>query len=184
METNKSECPARRHLSIEFHSLTQELDFKAINLEITTNYTAYIHLLASWLPFLTKLGATKNPWIGIVSSSLALVPMARTPNYNGTKAALHQLVLSVRAQLEAADSPVSLVEIFPPKVQTELHDTKHQPDLQGDIYPGMELGEFINELWQGLVEGKTDIPCGTCKQQWETVEVPRQELFRAILDNK
>ena len=28
------------------------------------------------------------------------------------------------------------------------------------------LDDFMGELWEGLVEGKTDIPCGSCKHQW------------------
>ncbi|KAF8301043.1 putative short-chain dehydrogenase/oxidoreductase [Clavulina sp. PMI_390] len=167
------------------------LDFTSIQTEITTNFTAYIHLIAAFLPHLTKLGKTKSPWIGIVSSELAIVPMSRTPVYNGTKAAIHQAVLSIRRQLEKAGSPVSLVEVFPPitscacctnlyeEVATELHDVKNQPDLKGDTKPAMPLDEFTEELWQGLEEGKIDIPCGRAKDAWEKVDAPRQELFRA-----
>lgn len=160
----------------------EELDFVKIDAEITTNFTAYIRLIAAWLPYLTKLGPSKTPWLAVISSSLAIVPMARTPVYNGTKAALHQTVLSIRAQLSGNDSPVHLVEVYPPKVKTELHDLKHQPDLVAESKPAMEIDEFTDELFQGLEAGKLDIPCGRAKVEWEKVDVPRQELFTAVLE--
>lgn len=85
--------------------------------------------------------------------------------YNATKAALHQLILSIRLQFDEANSPVSIVEVYPPAVKTELHDKKNQPDLSDD-YAGMELDDFMKEMWRGLEAGKLDIPCGSGKEQW------------------
>ncbi|KAJ5769332.1 hypothetical protein N7520_003891 [Penicillium odoratum] len=49
---------------------------------------------------------------------------------------------------------VKLLEIYPPAVQTELHDAKHQPDLRDGHLIGMPLQEFVDEVWERLVEGK------------------------------
>ena len=41
---------------------------------------------------------------------------------------------------------MKIVEIFPPAVQTELHDEKHQPDLKQMGKIGMPLKEFTDEV--------------------------------------
>jgi len=53
-----------------------------------------------------------------VSSGLAFTPLAAFPTYNGTKAFIHQFSESLRLQL--ADSTISVIELVPPAVQTEL----------------------------------------------------------------
>ncbi|KZT56070.1 NAD(P)-binding protein [Calocera cornea HHB12733] len=78
----------------------ETVDLAQIDLEIDTNYVAYLHVLKYFLPQLLK-----QPKAAVVamSSGLALVPMARAPNYCATKAALHQFWLSLRVQLKECD---------------------------------------------------------------------------------
>nr|WP_238589902.1 SDR family NAD(P)-dependent oxidoreductase [Pseudonocardia sp. AL041005-10] len=73
-----------------------------------------------------------------VSSGLAFVPLAATPSYNATKAAVHMLTESLRLQL--ADTTVELVEIVPPSVATEL-----MPGQQ-DSPIAMPLDDFVAEV--------------------------------------
>lgn len=138
---------------------------------------SYVHVIAAVLPHLEK---APSPLLAVVTSQLAIVPMPRTPVYNGTKAATHQALLGIRAQLQQAKSPVSIVDILPPSVATELHAKHNQPDLCED-YKEMPLEEFMDELWRGLDAGKLDIPVGAAKEQWDKVEKPRLELLEAAL---
>jgi short-subunit dehydrogenase involved in D-alanine esterification of teichoic acids len=51
----------------------------------------------------------------IITSCLALVPFARCPIYNATKAALHMFVLGLRLQMK--DTNLEILECFPPTVE-------------------------------------------------------------------
>jgi uncharacterized oxidoreductase len=83
--------------------------------ELATNLDAPIHLTRLLLPHLT----TKRPAAIInITSGLAFAPLARTPVYSATKAALHSFTLSLRHQLK--DTVVSVIEIAPPAVDTDL----------------------------------------------------------------
>lgn len=82
---------------------------------IQTNLLGPIRMTAALLPhFQQQHSAT----IINVSSGLAFVPLARTPTYSATKAAVHSYTVSLRRQLEG--SPVEVLELIPPAVQTEL----------------------------------------------------------------
>lgn len=118
------------------------IDVDVLNLEFTTNYLSQLALTKAFLPFLQKK-ATESALI-YMSSGLALVPMTRCSNYCASKSALHQFVMCLRAQLR--DSRIKVIEIFPPAVQTELHDEKHQPDIKNGRFLGMPLAEFTDEV--------------------------------------
>lgn len=122
-----------------------------------------------------------QPSLIYVSSGLALVPYPRALNYSATKAALHHFLLSLRDQLKSGPGNVKIVEIFPPAVQTELHNTKHQPDIPNDQGAkfGMPLDEFTNETWEGLQKGDEQIFVGDFpKEAWPAFEQERQKIFQ------
>jgi short-subunit dehydrogenase involved in D-alanine esterification of teichoic acids len=123
------------------------------------------------LPFLLK----KKSSIIYTTSGLALVPLPRCPNYNATKAALHQFILALRRQLEK--TPVTVIELFPPAVQTELHDAKHQPDIENGRQIGMPLDEFMEAAWKGLVAGKEEVAVGFAQTAVDKVDGPRKEMM-------
>jgi len=82
---------------------------------IAINLLGPIRLTAALLPHLkSKPSAT----VVTVSSGLAFVPLAATPTYNATKAAIHSWSQSLRHQL--ADTSVKVVEWAPPAVATDL----------------------------------------------------------------
>jgi uncharacterized oxidoreductase len=70
------------------------------------------------------------------TSALAFVPLALTGVYSSTKAALHSYVLSQRYRLKGTS--VSVLEIAPPWVQTDLLNSSEEPRA-------MPLKEFIEE---------------------------------------
>ena len=78
---------------------------------------------------------------------------------------------------------VKVVEILPPSVQTELHDEKHQPDLKHGRAMGMPLKEFTEGAWEGLCEGKEDVPVGTSEIPYRTWEKERQEVFKKRVES-
>src|ERR1700675_4676529 len=82
---------------------------------VATNLLGTIRLNAALLPFLLK---QPNPVVMTVSSGLAFVPLAMTPTYCATKAAIHSYTQSLRYQLR--DTSVQVLELIPPYVQTEL----------------------------------------------------------------
>ena len=80
--------------------------------------------------------------------------------------------------MQAANSPVTLLECYPPAVKTELHDPSNQPDLPGvDEYGGMEVDDWLNETWAGLEAGQTDIPVGPAKEQFAAIDGPRRKMM-------
>ncbi len=100
---------------------------------VTTNLLGPIRLTAALLPLLRK---HERSTIINVSSGLAFVPLAFTPTYCATKAAIHSYTQSLRYQLK--DTTTEVVEIIPPYVQTELMDGAEDPRA-------MPLKEYIAE---------------------------------------
>ena len=106
-------------------SKPKSVDLTQVDEEIATNYTSYVHLTTALLPLLQKKNSKTH--LIYINATLALCPgMLRTANYNATKGALHNFILCLREQLKRdPDSDVKVVEVFPPVVQTEIHDERH-----------------------------------------------------------
>jgi uncharacterized oxidoreductase len=82
---------------------------------VATNLLGPIRLTATLLPTLLS---QPRAAIMTVSSGLAFVPLAVTPTYCATKAAIHSYTQSLRYQLQYTS--VEVLELIPPYVQTEL----------------------------------------------------------------
>lgn len=82
---------------------------------IATNLLGPIRLNAALLPHLLR---QPKATVATVSSGLAFVPLAATPTYSATKAAIHSFTQSLRHQLR--DTNVDVIEIAPPAVATDL----------------------------------------------------------------
>ena len=102
---------------------------------VTTNLLGPIRLNAALLSFLLK---QPNSVIMTVSSGLAFVPLAMTPSYCATKAAIHSYTQSLRYQLK--DTKAQVLELIPPYVQTELMGPRMASDPNA-----MPLKDFISE---------------------------------------
>ena len=105
---------------------------------IRTNLLGPIRLTAALLPQLRKQSRST---IMTVSSGLAFVPLAVTPTYCATKAAIHSYMQSLRYQLQGTTTDV--VELIPPYVATDLMDGASDPRA-------MPLGPFIAEVMEIL----------------------------------
>jgi len=159
-----------------------EIDLDSMETEMKTNYTAHLHLTKAFLPIL-QAQAPREAALIYVTSGLALVPMLRCPNYCATKAALHQMILVMRLQLRQAGSNVRVCELLPPAVQTELHDDKHQPDLQGKgNHIGMPLDEFTEEAYKGLNSAENEqVPVGMSRKAFDSWEQERQKQLDEMI---
>ncbi len=116
------------------------LDPATIASTIATNLTAPLQLTAALLPHLQAQPAAT---IMTVSSGLAFVPLALTPTYCATKAAIHSWSESLRFLLK--DTSVRVIELAPPYVQTELMGAHQASDPNA-----MPLEEFLAETMELL----------------------------------
>ena len=116
--------------------IVDEHDVSDAEAIVTTNLLGPIRLTTALLPLLRRQPAAT---VMTVSSGLAFVPMAATPTYCATKAAVHSYSQSLRHQLR--QTPVRVVELVPPYVQTELLGAHQKVDPRA-----MPLGEYIAEV--------------------------------------
>ncbi len=100
----------------------QQSDLADAEAIVATNLLGPIRLTAALMQHLLK---QPRATILNVSSGLAFMPMARTPTYCATKAALHSYTLSLRAQLQATS--IEVLELIPPYVATDLMDGAANP---------------------------------------------------------
>ncbi len=110
-----------------------KIDDQLLTSTVTTNLLGPIRLTSALIVHL------KNPPKAAIvynTSALAFVPLALTAVYSATKAALHSYILSQRYKLKGTS--VSVREISPPWVQTDLLNSKEEPRA-------MPLKDFIEE---------------------------------------
>lgn len=125
----------------------QPLDLDVVDATVTTNLLGPIRLTAALLPHLRAQPAAT---VMTVTSGLAFIPLAATPTYNATKAAIHSWTISLRHQLR--DTAVEVLELAPPAVATDL-----MPG-HADNPNSMPLAAYIAEVI-GLIE-RGDTPRG------------------------
>ncbi len=118
--------------------LDQQSDLADAEAIVSTNLLGPIRLTAALLPHLQK---QPRATLINVSSGLGFMPMARTPTYCATKAALHSYTLSLRAQLRGTS--VEVLELIPPYVATDLMGGADNPRA-------MPLNKFIAEVMEIL----------------------------------
>ena len=123
--------------------------------EVATNLLGPIRLTAALLPHLRRQGRSA---ILTVSSGLAFVPMAMTPTYCATKAAIHSYSMSLRHQL--AGTSTEVIEIVPPYEQTELMGAHQATDERA-----MPLQAFITEVMDILTHrpDAAEVVVGRCE---------------------
>ena len=124
--------------------LAQQPDLADAEAIVVTNLLGPIRLTAALLPHLLK-----HPRAAIinVSSGLAFLPLAITPAYCATKAAIHSYSLSLRYQLR--NTAIEVLELIPPYVQTDLMD-RNANDPRA-----MPLDQFLTEVMEILKQQPT-----------------------------
>ncbi|WP_372007188.1 SDR family oxidoreductase [Paenibacillus chitinolyticus] len=117
--------------------------------EITANLEAPIHLSMLFAPFFAE---KREAAIINMTSGVAFTPLAVTPIYSATKAALHSFTMSLRHQLSATS--IEVIEVVPPAVDTGLGGTW----LRTHVEP---LDAFADGIFKGLEEGRAEIGYST-----------------------
>lgn len=118
---------------MRYERLDRARDLADAEAQITTNLLGPIRLIDALVGHLAEQGGT----IVNVTSGLAFVPLAGTPTYSATKAAMHSYTQSLREMLRGR---VEVIELAPPAVQTDL--TPGQSTREG--YQPLE--EFADEV--------------------------------------
>ena len=116
--------------------LQPQADLADAEATIATNLLGPMRLTTALLPV---LGKQPRATIMTVSSGLAFVPLAMTPTYSATKAAIHSYTQSLRYQLKGTH--IQVLELIPPYVQTALLG-----DHQANDPRAMPLADFIKEV--------------------------------------
>ncbi|WP_426051624.1 SDR family oxidoreductase [Brevundimonas sp. SL161] len=127
-------------------------DMSVVDETVAINLLGTIRLAAAVLPHLqTKPAAS----FVTVSSGLAFVPLAATPTYSATKAAIRSWSQSLRTQL--AGTSVRVIEWAPPAVATDLMPG-HAEDPRS-----MPLAEFTAESLALFEAGEAEVLVGRVK---------------------
>lgn len=142
-------------------SLEERDEWRRAREEIAINLDAPIHLTMLLAPHLRR---QERAAVVNITSGLAFAPMARVPVYCATKAALHSLTVSLRHQLSG--TPVEVVEIIPPAVDTDLGG----PGLHTF---GVKVDEFLDAVLPRIEAGEREVAYGFSQQ---TSQASRAEL--------
>ncbi len=148
--------------------LIEEQDWKIYERELSTNLAAPIHLS---MLFVQHLARTSEAAIITVTSGLAFSPLAFMPTYCATKAALHSFTLSLRHQLR--NTGVSVIEVVPPKVQTDLGGVGLHDD-------GVPLEEFTDHVWRELAAGTLEFGFGFSERNRLASREVLDEVFATL----
>jgi uncharacterized oxidoreductase len=132
----RSGAAALRASAARAEDLLKQADPASAEAIVSTNLLGPIRLTAALLPHLQQ--QTRAAVIN-VSSGLAFIPLALTPTYCATKAAIHSYTQSLRHQLRGTQ--IEVIELIPPYVATHLMNGADDPRA-------MPLGEFIVEVMQ------------------------------------
>lgn len=153
---------------MRYLNLAASEPWKNTEIEIATNLDAPIHLA---LLFAQHFSFKEQAAILNVTSGLAHVPLAASPVYCATKAALHSFTLSLRKQL--AEHNIQVVEICPPLTNTDL-------GIPGANADGVQVNEFADAVIIGLVQGEQEVTYGWSQLTSRASRAERDEIFKQL----
>lgn len=130
---------------MEVEALTADAwDLDRVNRTLDTNLLGPIRLTAGLIGHLKRQPRAS---IMTVSSGLAFVPLAATPIYSATKAAIHSWTQALRSQLR--DTAIEVLELTPPGVATDLMPGHAENPAS------MPLDAYIAEVMDLIRSGNT-----------------------------
>jgi uncharacterized oxidoreductase len=130
---------------MQIDDASAEIEDDLISSTITTNLMGPIRLTGALIEHLKR---RESAAVILVSSVLGFTPMAMTAVYSSTKAAIHSYAQSLRFKLR--HSSVSVLEVIPPWVRTELLNSSEEPRA-------MPLDEFLQGTMEALATDADEI---------------------------
>jgi uncharacterized oxidoreductase len=143
-------------------------DMSGLAREVEINLIAPIALTQELLP---QLRRQTRALIVNISSGLAFCPLADTPVYCATKAAIHSYTLSLRYQLRS--TAIRVVELIPPIVETDLDQAQARAE-EGP--PAISPEVFASEALDRLGAGEDEIAVGLA----QGLRQQREAMFSRI----
>jgi uncharacterized oxidoreductase len=134
-------------------NLNTPRDLLDVTREIDINLSGPLRMIQQFLP---HLKTKKQALIVNVSSGLAFVPMAISPVYCATKAAIHSFSLSLRAQLKGTS--VTVIELAPPAVETALLRAEFAEEMKGQ--KAMDVSVLARKAITAIESGNVEIRPG------------------------
>jgi len=123
--------------------------------EVAAIFTGPIRLNGLFIPYFMK---QKDPVIINTTSILGFTPKPPMTVYCSAKAGYHLYSIMLRNDLK--DTPITVVEIVPPAVQTELNmEGRKKRSKPGEAYPGLKVDFYASYLIDELEKGNLDIFC-------------------------
>jgi uncharacterized oxidoreductase len=119
--------------------------------EVKTNILATISLSDKLIPHFIK---QKEAAIINVTSGLAYMPFELAPVYTATKAAIHSYSQSMRIALK--NTPISIIEILPPMVDTNMSEGLEMPGIKK-----ISAQKMVNFCIKKIEKGKKEIQPGS-----------------------
>jgi uncharacterized oxidoreductase len=143
--------------------------------EIETNLKAPVLLSGYFIPLLSE---KKEAAIVNISSGLAFVPLADSPLYGATKAALHSFSLALRYQLK--DTSIKVFELMPPICDTNLGRESGDTSPRPAHLKGIPPSEFAKDALKALKNDDYEFASGEALQLKEGAIKNFQETFGSI----
>jgi len=85
---------------------------------------------------------------------------------------LHSLCISLRVQLE--ESNVSVIEISPPLVESELHDTEGTTEALSKFWVPLDV--YTKDTIEGLQRGDSVVCSGIAQTSYEKYEKEKEQV--------
>lgn len=133
--------------------LNIDRDLSDVTREIEINLCGPVRMVQHFLP---HLKTREHALIVNISSGLAFIPLAVSPVYSATKAAIHSFTQSLRAQLDG--SGITVIELAPPGVETPLFRDEFAEEMKGQ--KAMKPEELVRRAINGIQAGKLEIRPG------------------------
>jgi uncharacterized oxidoreductase len=119
----------------------------SIRRDVCINIMGVIELTHKLLPLFQK---KQTGFIINISSPAGVIPIAQTPGYSLTKAALHSYTQTLRYHYQS--SPIRIIEVFPPSVATQMSAMNGRKDMDCDLFAQQALKKIAcgkSEIWIG-----------------------------------
>ena len=144
-----------------------------ITQEIDINLSGTVRMVQQFLPHLAK---QKSAAVINISSGMGFIPVAISPIYCATKAAVHIYTQSLRLQMK--NTKVKVFEIAPPKtnkpMQTALSNEKSNVKM-------MKISTLVSIAIKGIINDTFEIRPGLSNtMKWMSRIAP--DFFAALID--